>query len=958
MHRPLQLAAVVLLVSACVGREDPLDLGDVEDEVLTRDHRNPSTGGSAHTIETSTIMELPVALTAGRRVTYETRNRSAGSDPVLHLLAPVTKNGPVNEVARDDDSAGDYNARLTFVPATSGTYRLVVRAAWKGKGGTADLLRDRSVFWPGMPFGGGFQRFEDLRADEELITVPLPNGTHHHTLFLVDDDGRIFERHESAPNQSVTRRFTSALSVAVAMVGPNGINPGGPLRLVRNDHRLALHDPDEDLLGTELEASIGTCSRTTDSVGNFECSSAADMRDTDGDGLRDDIELLGKVTSTPYQFLPRWGADPRHKDLFLEVDFLAADDVEPTQKLSPEDARAIATAFGDPETHTLYRLINAMTLRNPDFEPGIRLHFDLGTAPTDPADATLYGNWGGHNRVPPVCSGSTCVRAHAIDVWSEQMHVNRLGVFHYLGGTPGAVTRTEARHVANNIPLGSAHNAAHETGHSLGLGHNGPFDGEPIDANCKPTYPSLMNYAYGGWDGFSDGEGISSINNVSLNEDFAVNPSTTKGAGFLTHLATQFDYDVDYVDGHVDWNRDGIYSAAPVRAYANNDGSGCEFTKYNLAPLTSVSTASPALVRLGNYTFMLSLDQDGELAIEYTTDDLSCPTPATYGCGSPPLRWWSNEAWLDDMVAFDAHRIVEGGVQKILIVYRDDGGTLYETKFTMIPFGFSTPQELATASTAVDELSLAGDESRVYLAYKRSDTGRPMLKVRTLGYWAPDEEVRGSDGNLLVPMGAGVSPALLEAGPGANRTLYAAFSYEFRLRLYTFDPVSRRFSRSPWDTMEDMDRITGKPALAWVPMPAGGPLPGRLYLFSLRSPEGAPQDTVVEDRMLVANHVWGGNHLIGLSDAGEHQSSSLRGYGLDLLFEPGVDTNLRLLLARKQQEDGGSQSPRHVELRPKADGIIDFEQRNWNDWEIMRVELCNTLVSAGSTGLGCPTWIW
>jgi hypothetical protein len=113
---------------------------------------------------------------------------------------------------------------------------------------------------------------------------------------------------------------------------------------------------------------------------------------------------------------------------------------------------------------------------------------------------------------------------------------------------------------------------------------------------------------------------------------------------------------------------------------------------------------------------------------------------------------------------------------------------------------------------------LAGDQTTVYLAYKGLG-GFPMLKVRTSGVWAEDELVRDTTGTLLPRVAAGSSPALLEASVAGVRTLFAVFpGDEGRLRLFTFDRTLRQWARSRWPLTEETS--LGKPALAWVPLPA------------------------------------------------------------------------------------------------------------------------------------------
>jgi hypothetical protein len=78
------------------------------------------------------------------------------------------------------------------------------------------------------------------------------------------------------------------------------------------------------------------------------------------------------------------------------------------------------------------------------------------------------------------------------------------------------------------------------------------------------------------------------------------------------------------------------------------------------------------------------------------------------------------------------------------------------------------------------------------------------------------------------------------------------------------------------------------------------------------------------------------------------------GKGVDLLFDPNVDSNLRAAIdvARVVKD---LPKPHKVELRPKADGIVDFNQKNWNDWEGLGVDLCRDLKSAGAN-VNCLAW--
>jgi len=435
--------------------------------VNIRDHRNPSTSGGASDLQADQVFEMSLNLAKGQTVTCETSNLTGQADPVLHLLAPISGDGPVTERARDDDSAGNLNARVTFTAPNAGRYLLVMRATANGRSGTADLsCFGRPVAFK-LPIGGGFKRVESLRNQESLATVPLPGSATQHVSYLFDDGQKMLERRKSGPNQ-MTVWVPGKRPLENVMVGALWPDLVGPIRLVRNDAGIAGHDPDGDSLGTELERNMGTCSSRNEVVGNWDCGRSADPRDTDGDGISDFLELYGKITGAPFQFLPRWGASPVHKDLFVEVDYRASSPTDPPRTMTPAVAMAMAKIYGDPETDPLLRLYHAQSLNNPDLQPGIRLHLDIGVSPPPNAsvqELTTYGDWGGHDVAAPVCDGNKCHGADASAVWQSMMSPNRRGLFHYALGYPGSGGQAPFHSIALNLPLDDAGTASHELGH-------------------------------------------------------------------------------------------------------------------------------------------------------------------------------------------------------------------------------------------------------------------------------------------------------------------------------------------------------------------------------------------------------------------------------------------------------------------------------------------------------------
>ena len=120
-------------------------------------------------------------------------------------------------------------------------------------------------------------------------------------------------------------------------------------------------DYDQDGLGSGLETELGLCDTPF-----LVCSGVHNLHDTDRDGLPDAAEVFGVEDTFDPQYLPRWGADPRHKDVFVEVDYTNEFSGHPVSEASAGQA-AERYAAGYPEE-----------LLNPDFEGGVRLHLDIG----------------------------------------------------------------------------------------------------------------------------------------------------------------------------------------------------------------------------------------------------------------------------------------------------------------------------------------------------------------------------------------------------------------------------------------------------------------------------------------------------------------------------------------------------------------------------------------------------
>ena len=405
---------------------------------------------------------------------------------------------------------------------------------------------------------------------------------------------------------------------------------------------------------------------------------------------------------------------------------------------------------------------------------------------------------------------------------------------------------------------------------------------------------------------------------------------------------------MDLTTGNVDWNRDGVFSDGITRAYANDNGD-CEFTRVNSMPTAGISQAAPALTRIENKTIIFYVDErSNKLAFDYTTDDLSCPG-IEGRCGQPLKHVDISGSWNQQILAVDAHPMKTGGQAKILLVFRTVAG-LFETAMTS-DFNFSNPVPVRTGSPAQDEFSLAGHDDVTILMFK-NNLGNPVMKVRSNSNdtWDGDEPVRDMSSVQIGPLAPSSSPGLLEATVnGGQRVLYAVFPLTDQgvLNLYAQDPATGLWKPAPWQMPT---HSIGRPALAMDPVGAGSPMPGRIRILYLQ--RGSTDNHLVQQAILRANGI-GANAPIAFANE-NFDNDWYYGKGVDLLFDPNVDSDLRAAVNVALVVKDVPQ-PHKIELRPKADGIIDFNQKNWNDWEGLGVDLCRDLASAGAN-VRCPAW--
>ncbi len=330
---------------------------------------------------------------------------------------------------------------------------------------------------------------------------------------------------------------------------------------------------------------------------NVDCTPGSSaFIDTDGDALPDDWETNGvdfDSDGTIDLDLPAMGADPNHKDIFIEIDYM----------VDPPAFCIFGVCFGGhshrPKTAALTAVINAFAnapVTNPDGVNGITMHIDAGpgTVMDPPSGAT----WGAlsesdvlahQNNVGTFAGG--LYDWSAFDVIKDaSFELSRADVFHYAifahnygGGTSSGISRGIP---ASDfiVSLGSfsetvqeqAGTLMHEFGHNLGLFHGGDEN-----VNRKPNYLSIMSYSWqltGLLVGSSFGTvdysfvDLDDLNESTLDETIGLTP-TAPIAGYGTiYFCGGVTTQVNNATGPIDWNCDGSNTTGVAQNINNSGG--------------------------------------------------------------------------------------------------------------------------------------------------------------------------------------------------------------------------------------------------------------------------------------------------------------------------------------------------------------------------------------------------
>ncbi|RKH45464.1 hypothetical protein [Corallococcus sicarius] len=279
--------------------------------------------------------------------------------------------------------------------------------------------------------------------------------------------------------------------------------------------------------------------------------------DTDGDRISDFAELYGYAGVD----LRYYGANPRKKDIFVEMDYYPG--LKPTQAAMDRVTAAFATA----------------PVTNHDGSAGIALHLvaDQQIAAAD-VDTDLN----------PVWTDFDVIKAKYFATRRAPFFHYLLVADHYNGGGSSGISRGIPAHdfimtLGNwGVPGGTEQQQAgtlmHELGHNIGLRHGGNED-----VNYKPNYLSLMSYVYqlgglrvDGTDGVLDYSRlrIASVSEASVSEVYAFAPLAPTTEADLAHYGVRLNS--TFVSGtasaNLDFNANGSIQANYIARDLNGDG--------------------------------------------------------------------------------------------------------------------------------------------------------------------------------------------------------------------------------------------------------------------------------------------------------------------------------------------------------------------------------------------------
>ena len=321
--------------------------------------------------------------------------------------------------------------------------------------------------------------------------------------------------------------------------------------------------------------------------------------DTDGDALLDGWEVHG-VNGLDLRAM---GASPRHKDIFVEMDFMSRQSASNGLGPNANVIDAIKYVFA------------SAIVSNPDGQRGINIHLEVGNeVPYDP-------------NLSPAVVEFNAIKAANFDS-------NRAPVFHYMlwadryNGTTSSGNSFAIPNSDFIVTLGAWNSGQggtdnqkigtfiHELGHNLGLKHGGS-----THRGFKPNHLSVMNYSFQTSGILVDGERrfdyqrfpIPELDERFLSESFGLGGSMEL-EGYHTKIRTSFSSQEVDADDSIDWNGNGNIDSLNQNIDINGDTQMTRLLStpnewqqliYNGGTIGSTGSISGAMSRQANKRVLL-----------------------------------------------------------------------------------------------------------------------------------------------------------------------------------------------------------------------------------------------------------------------------------------------------------------------------------------------------------------
>ena len=896
-------------------------------------------------VQVSRLSRIDVNIKAGSSYSFRTLDLSPGGDTELRLVRSQSSQVQHND---NDSSGGPASYMIYFSPFVGGPHQLYVLAHEGTPAGTCRVIITEdgiTIFNQVVPFGG---TTVTVPASSQVQThnyhaVAPPAGHTDPILLGLGQWGSLMavDEHTGVGDEAAILGVSGIHRLIVGSLVP--VQGTGRARILAND---VWADQDGDNVGPGLESAFGACDDHSDPG----CHLVHNLQDSDRDSLPDYAEIFGLAYNPPLYF-PRWGADPAHKDVFIEVDYK---NQYPTQPFT--EAHAL-------ELQDIFNQGPAGDLLNLDGQSGIRLHFDTGVQPVDPANAALLGDWAGANQIPagsPLGANISNTRDklffHAVIDTGGQSFGRTFGVG-LNGGTPRAQVTV----------------FAHELGHSLGLTHEGhPSWGY----NCSPVYDSTMNYAataYGNGVQFSQ---ETFFPGVRLNPTFLCEADGL-GGGDVSHLAS---WGIPTQGSAVDWNRDGIIQdcGTPVRAALNFwPPSGCAAHvrgEENLA-----KGYAPSLAKMGSWMYAFYIDLNGDMhyrrgLMHSDARESGCPNGYAVEPGETCTFWEAPIALPMDGPVADLNTYSVDGQVHVLFRFLNSPGIMRMSAASQLSNGklttWSGPSLLpGFKSKAAPEMSvLYVDPSRygvdrLVTAVWPQEGSNKLVSAsydpRSGTTFSSPKPVLDTRGNTLISNGT--RPTLVHWGydSGYFSQKEATFMVfpakgDSRVVLYVYDPqkdawsdlTTQAFPSRPTGTIEQPIGFGWRPLVA-----ADGlvldPLKGEFFLTYGATNENGVGSTWFSTVIGRNNHPVT-NLRFNISNAGRFghpwYGVQNQGGGMDYYTDPDFPYVKALFV-------NGSGD---ITFLPHPDGIYDKDFQSGSDWWIMERGACLTLRGGDVSWCGGP----